>query len=45
MVAPAGERPLNGENIAYRDIATDIQFRIGGEVDIALAIITFPLKP
>jgi hypothetical protein len=49
MVALAGEGPLDGENIAYMvgtgTLQPTFNTELGGEVDIALAIIAFPLKP
>jgi hypothetical protein len=49
MLALAGEEPLNGENIAYTvgtgTLQPTFNTELGGEVDIALAIIAFPLKP
>ena len=44
----AGEEPLNGENIAYTvgtgTSQSTFNTEFGGEVDIALAIIAFPLR-
>lgn len=48
MLGLAEEGPLNGENIAYTvgtgTLQPTFNTEFGGEVDIALAIIAFPLK-
>jgi hypothetical protein len=49
MLVLAEEGPLNGENIAYTvgtgTLQPTFNTELGGEVDTALAIIAFPLKP
>ena len=48
MLELAEEGPLNGKNIAYTvgtgTLQPTFNTEFGGEVDIALAIIAFPLK-